>query len=66
MVFGSYSGVCNGLVCGGFAMVLRWFAAVSTVSTAYRPKFWSQVGLLQTAHYWANAGVLLGGRMRRR
>ena len=26
----------------------------------------SQVGLLQTAHSWANAGVLLGGRMRRR
>ena len=22
-------------------------------------------GLLQTAHYWANAGVLLGGRIRR-
>ena len=25
----------------------------------------SQVGLLQTAHYWANAGVLLDVRMRR-
>ena len=25
----------------------------------------SQVVLLQTAHYWANAGVLLGGRMHR-
>ena len=25
----------------------------------------SQVGLLQTAHSWANAGVLLGGHMRR-
>ena len=25
----------------------------------------SQVGLLQTAHYWTNAGVLLGVRMRR-
>ncbi len=24
----------------------------------------SQVSLLQTAHSWANAGVLLGGRMR--
>ena len=24
-----------------------------------------QVGFLQTAHYWANAGVLLGGRVRR-
>ncbi len=26
----------------------------------------SQVGLLQTAHSWANAGVLLGARVRRR
>ena len=26
----------------------------------------SQVGLLQTAHYWANAGVLLGARVCRR
>ena len=26
----------------------------------------SQVGLHQTAHYWANAGVLLGARVRRR
>ena len=26
----------------------------------------SQVGLLQTAHYWANAGVLLGAHVRRR
>ncbi len=26
----------------------------------------SQVGLLQTAHSWANAGVLLGARMHRR
>ena len=26
----------------------------------------SQVGLLQTGHSWANAGVLLGGRVRRR
>ena len=26
----------------------------------------SQVGLLQTAHSWANAGVLLGPRVRRR
>ena len=25
----------------------------------------SQVVLLQTAHYWANAGVLLGARMHR-
>ena len=25
----------------------------------------SQVGLLQTAHSWANAGVVLGGRVRR-
>ena len=25
----------------------------------------SQVGLLQTAHSWANAGVLLGGRVCR-
>ena len=25
----------------------------------------AQVGLLQTDHSWANAGVLLGGRMRR-
>ena len=25
-----------------------------------------QVGLLQTAHSWANAGVLLGARERRR
>ena len=24
----------------------------------------SQVGLLQTAHSWANAGVLLGARVR--
>ena len=24
-----------------------------------------QVGSLQTAHAWANAGILLGGRMRR-
>ena len=24
----------------------------------------SQIGLLQTDHSWANAGVLLGGRMR--
>ena len=27
--------------------------------------FKSQVVLLQTAHYWANAGVLLGARMHR-
>ena len=27
---------------------------------------YSQVGLLQTAHSWANAGVLLGARVRRR
>ena len=26
----------------------------------------SRVGLLPTAHYWANAGVLLGARVRRR
>ena len=26
----------------------------------------SQVGLLQAAHSWANAGVLLGARVRRR
>ena len=26
----------------------------------------SQVGLLQTAHSWANAGVLMGSRVRRR
>ena len=26
----------------------------------------SRVGLRQTAHYWANAGVLLGARVRRR
>ena len=26
----------------------------------------SQVGLLQTAHSWANAGVLLGAHVRRR
>ena len=26
----------------------------------------SQVGLLQTAYSWANAGVLLGARVRRR
>ena len=25
----------------------------------------SQVGLLQTAHSWANAGILLGGRIGR-
>ena len=27
-------------------------------------KIWSQVGLHQTAHSWATAGVLLGVRMR--
>ena len=27
---------------------------------------WSQVGLLITGHSWANAGVLLGARVRRR
>ncbi len=26
----------------------------------------TRVGLLQTAHSWADAGVLLGGRVRRR
>ncbi len=30
------------------------------------PKLNSQVGLLQTAHSWVNAGVLLGARVRRK
>ena len=32
----------------------------------WQPDYKSQVGLLQTAHYWANAGVLLSARVRRR
>ena len=35
-------------------------------STSAKPRTVSQVVLLQTAHSWANAGVLLGARIRRR
>ena len=35
------------------------------ISPARRGIIKSQVALLQTAHYWANAGVLVGGRMSR-